>query len=257
MGKYDKIYENYYKKIDSGDKSRERENDFDYEDLYQRNGGRKNSGGNQLKGTIIALTIPVLILGGFGIYKFAQTDQGKELYNKAMSFVESNGIGIVKSDDAKANAKKEIDKELEKEIAEDAIQTSVAPTSFVLNDENVEKVKSDDRYSKFVSALNGVEVKAKSEEGLVLSCKYKIIASALSGVVETIGENAEGYFLVIDHGDDMRTFYYNLPELDYVKGQAVKKGEKIAEIKETKDIVFKIKENDKFVTPRKYVDFIK
>ena len=51
--------------------------------------------------------------------------------------------------------------------------------------------------------------------------------------------------------------YYNLPKINYVKNQAIKKGDKIVEVKEARDIVFKIEENNNFVTPRKYLDFIK
>ena len=262
MGKYDKIYENYYKKIDSDDRGREKESEVDYDDLYHRNSGGRNSGGNNIKGTVIALVIPILALGGFGVYKYAQTDSGKEIYNSIMAFMEDNGIGIV-SGEKESVTEDDINAEIEKMMNEEVEETSAtpvptsAPTSFVLDDENVEKVKSDDKYSNVVSALGGIEIKAKSEEGLVLSCQYKIIASSLSGVVEDVGENAEGHFLVVDHGEGLKTFYYNLPELNYVKGQSVKKGDKIAEIKEAKEIVFKIKENDKFVTPRKYADFIK
>ena len=262
MGKYDKMYENYYKKIDSDDRGRDRESEIDYDDLYHRNSGGRNSRGRNMRGMVIALTIPILALGGFGVYKYAQTEKGKEIYNSIMAFIEGNGIEVVSGeeervteDDIKAEIEKMLDEEV-KETSTKPVSTS-APTSFVLDDENIEKVKSDDKYSDVVNALGGIEIKAKSEEGLVLSCQYKIIASSLSGVVENVGENAEGDFLVVDHGEGLKTFYYNLPEINYVKGQSVKQGDKIAEVKEEREIVFKIKENDKFVTPRKYADFIK
>ncbi|MGL4655421.1 MAG: M23 family metallopeptidase [Sarcina sp.] len=252
MGKYDKFYENYYKKLDVEEENKNF--DFHYEDAQFRNdkyGRRQN---NSMGGIVLMFAIPILVLGGFGIYKFSKTDQGQKVYNDFLEAISS--VETIVSGEEKEDTIEEQKAQINDAIDEGVKPANTAPTSFVLDDDNVEMVDSDKKYSDFVSALNGIKVKAKSEEGIVLTCKYKIIATSLSGVIDAIGENAEGYFVTIDHGNDIKTSYYNLPELNYVKGQAIKKGEKITEIKEEREIVFKIKENDEFITPRMYLDFI-
>lgn len=255
MGKYDKSYENYYRKLNSDNE--EEELNYSYDETYFLNNkyGRKQN--SPMGGMVILIMIPIIALGGFGIYKYSQTEQGQKLYD---TFLDAIGdVGFISNEEVKSDSAKKIKKEdddISDAINEESKAASTAPTSFVLNDDNVEMVNSDKKYSEFVSALNGIKVKAKSEQGLVLSCKYKIIASSLSGIIDEVGENAEGHFVIIDHGNNIKTSYYNLPELNYVKGQAIKKGEKITEIKEEKEFVFKMKENDKFIAPRMYLDFI-
>lgn len=257
MGKYDKFYENYYKKLNSDDENRN--TDYSYDEPYFTNNRYGNKHNNLSGGVGVFILIPILILGGFGIYKFSKTENGQKLYStflEAMSSLEFvSGDEKAKSEDSTGILKNE-EENISDAINQEAKTTSVAPSSFVLDEDNIEMVASNQKYSKFVTALNGIDVKAKSEQGVVLLCKYKIIATSLSGVIDEVGENAEGYFLTIDHGNNIKTSYYNLPKLNYVKGESIKKGEVITEIKEEKEIVFKIKENDEFITPRMYLDFI-
>lgn len=242
MGKYDKFYESYYKKLNSS--SDEKNANFYYdENRYNESRYVSSYSKKQKKSSKIGMLIfvSVLAFGGFGVYKFSQTKMGEDLYNTFLKAVSS--VELV-SNEKKNNEELKIDNQGE-DLA-----------SPVFNQESEKTIKSDKKYSDLVSALSGVKIKAKSEQGLVLSCKYKIIATSLSGIVEEIGENAEGHFLILDHGNNIKTAYYNLPKVDFLNGEAIKKGEKITEIKEERDIVFKIKENDEFIAPMRYLDFI-
>ncbi|MGL4453600.1 MAG: M23 family metallopeptidase [Sarcina sp.] len=255
MGKYDKVYENYYKKLDSDNDGNEREYYYDEARYVNNKYGKRSK--NSTGGIVMLIAIPILVLGGLGIYKFAQTKEGKEFYSSFIATIEEKIEFISGNIDKKYTSKDKEDKEDKDEVIKESVKAANSvPSSFVLNENNVERVKSDKKYNEVVSALNGIDIKAKSEQGLVLSCKYKIIATSLSGIVEEVGENADGHFLVIDHGNNIKTLYYNLPKFNYVEGQAIKKGEAIAEIKDEKEIIFKIKENDEFITPSKYLEFI-
>ncbi|WP_297518089.1 M23 family metallopeptidase [uncultured Clostridium sp.] len=269
MGKYDKVYEDYYKKINLGKNNFDENSEFSNEDVYNEKKVRKkriNPVEEIIKIAVITTTIPVLFFGGIFMCKQFLGDEGKQIYNHIIKVISTDGyykdkiVGVIDKDkdsEGEELVQNEIDETLKIRDAKAEEIVSAQPTSFVLDDENVERVKSDKSYSEFVTALDGIAIKAKSEEGLVLSCKFKIIASSESGIIEEVGENAEGFFLKIDHGAGVKTLYYNLPKINYVKNQAIKKGDKIVEVKEARDIVFKIEENNNFVTPRKYLDFIK
>lgn len=251
MGKYDKFYENYYKKLNSGSDSKETNFYYD-ESRYMNNYSKRHK--KMVGGTNTLILILVLILGAFGVYKFRKTQAGQSLYSSFLEVV--NSIKLVENNGELIAIDKK-GESISETVKDESKFVSSVPSSSVPSEDNIQEVNSDKKYSEFVSALNGIEIKAKSEEGLVLSCKYKIIATSLPGVIDNIGENAEGYFLTIDHGNNIKTAYYNLPKIDYVIGQKFEKGEKITEIKEEREIVFKIKENDKFVAPRMYLEFIK
>ena len=248
MGKYDKFYESYYKKLNSG--SDEKEANFYYdENRYISSYSKKQKKSTDRMNMFILIL--VLALGGFGVYKFSQTEMGENLNNTFLEAISSVELVASKEENKKNNQSEDID------IISSKDGTNSDLVSPVFSEKGTSVVKSDKKYSDFVSALNGIKIKAKSEQGLVLSCKYKLIATSLPGIIEEIGENAEGHFLIIDHGNNIKTAYYNLPQIDYVRGQKFEKGEKITEIKEEREIVFKIKENDKFVAPKMYLEFIK
>lgn len=313
MGKYNRYYEDYYKKKDEQNNDVKLEANNDLENQSQSryvirgsnngyNKGQNNKNQDVVSEIITIVTATTLIPTIFfaGVFMCKNTEgTPKALYEHVKSAVTTNGfykdkielalknsgISIVNPNESLSDSDKqstigkesELDKladepldeslstsgnvsidevEVDKEKQEDTIKHTKGEEDEKKAKTNVE-IKLDEKYKGFVETLNGATVKAKSENGVVLSCQYKILASPVSGVVEEIGENAEGDFAVITHADGLKTLYYNLPKINLEKGQAIKKGEKIVDIKEEKEIVFKIKENDDFISPKAYAEFIK
>ncbi len=87
------------------------------------------------------------------------------------------------------------------------------------------------------------------------------IGAFADGTVEYIGQNdSYGLYLQVDHGNGIKSFYAHCSKLCVSKGQAVKLGEKVAEIGETGDATgphlhLELKYNKLHLNPEYYVTF--
>lgn len=81
-----------------------------------------------------------------------------------------------------------------------------------------------------------------------------------SGVVESVGHtNLVGYYVRLNHGDEIRSFYAHCSELLVEEGQQVEVGEEIAKVGATGEVTgshlhFEIKWGDLYLNPIYYVD---
>ncbi len=88
------------------------------------------------------------------------------------------------------------------------------------------------------------------------------VGAFADGVVEYIGENdSYGLYLQIDHGNGVKSFYAHCSKLCVSKGQAVKLGEKVAEIGATgvatgPHLHLELKYNKMHLNPAYYVEFV-
>ncbi len=89
------------------------------------------------------------------------------------------------------------------------------------------------------------------------------VYSCEKGIIEDvyIDENF-GYTVVIKHNDIVKSFYSNLsPEISALKGNEIQKGELVgtvgdsamSEILDESHLHFAMKENDKYINPKKYI----
>jgi len=87
------------------------------------------------------------------------------------------------------------------------------------------------------------------------------IGAFADGVVEYIGKNdSYGLYLQVDHGNGIKSFYAHCSKLCVTKGQAVKLGEKVAEIGSTgaatgPHLHLELKYNSLHLNPEYYVTF--
>lgn len=315
MGKYNRYYEDYYKKVDNVNDSPNLESNLssNQEARYKIRGNNNMYGSNSINGnnkgrnrgnndpiseviTIITTTtlIPTMLFSAVFICKNSFDGKVKYVYDHVKSAVSTDGfykdtieLALNKSGVSIVNPEKSVN-ESDKQSAinktgekkdlenQEAKQANVALSAEDLKDSDKTKaedvkgdekksdekketkadVKADKKYESFLNNLNGTKIKAKSDTGVVLACKYKILANPIAGVVEEVGENAEGYFVTISHADEIKTSYYNLPNMDLKKDQSIKAGDKIVDIKEEKEIVFKMKKNKDFISPKLYAEFI-
>lgn len=254
------------------------------------NNKRPKNSVDEIVNIVVATTIiPTVLFTGVFISKNFLGEGGIKVYKHVKEAISTSGfyadkielaLGIEKNTEASAQASLNIDaKESEKENLNDenidkgTLTEDNKPQEGTENKDNTEKKQSDSENSEtekkevkeivadksfmdYTKNLKGIDIKAKSEEGLVLTCMYKIIANNVAGVVSKVGENAEGYFITIKHDGGLETSYLNLPEIDFEEGEAIKKGDKIAEVKAECEFVFKISKDNEFVSPLKYAEFI-
>ncbi|MGL4740452.1 MAG: M23 family metallopeptidase [Sarcina sp.] len=279
MGKYDDAYKSYYNRINNkNNKIPEKKValniEMEEEFLIRKSKNRKGNFDNYINIIVMTTVIPVVMFTGIVGMKYLLGEVGKQIYNHVKRAVSTDllykkyVLNFIDTFDMDTLLKKETLSDLGVEMPKlkaDEIATDVSNTnsdidkeieSFNLDDNSINFAKSDARYKDVLKSLNGNKIKAKSEEGIVLSCSYKIIVSHIGGVIENIGENAGGHYISIKYDNGIISNYYNLPEINFKKGSSIKKGDKIADIKEERDIIFKIKQDDKFVHPRMYLDFL-
>lgn len=84
-----------------------------------------------------------------------------------------------------------------------------------------------------------------------------ILAAADGTVVEIGSDQADGFYLVLDHGNGLTTRYHNCSALSVELDDAVKSGEQIAEVGNTgrstgPHLHFEVRENDKPQDPKLY-----
>ena len=286
MGKYNKEYSDYYKKINLNEKNEDNDRDkderrYNIDDEYGLRHMKKTSNKriNHLEDTIkmigVTTIIPTILFSGIFLSKGNFGEQGNKVYKHIKEAISTSGyyeekielalaenFNIAASGESSLSLDADIDKnitiekELDKINVDKEVKENESVTDVTTSKKEDVKILSDKTYIEFLENLKGVEIKAKSETGLVLKCRYKIVANGVAGIVKTTGENAEGHFILIEHADGIETAYYNLPSVDFEEGEAIKKGDKITEIKEESEIVFKISKDEEYVSPMKYFDFI-
>lgn len=275
MGRYDDAYKNYYNRID--DKPRIKDDksslhiDMEEDLLIRKSRNRNKFFDSYLNIIVVSTLVPTIMFAGVVGIKYIGNDIGGHIYNHVkkivstdllykeyiLSFMDKFDVDTLLKKDGLTNLGIEMPKEKGDELATNAaINAEKEIESFNLDNNSIKFSKSDEKYKEILKSLSGNKVKAKSEEGVVLSCSYKIIVNHLAGVIENVGENASGHYLSIKHDSGVITSYYNLPNLNLKKGSSIKRGETIADIKEERDIIFKMKEDDKFIHPRMYLDFL-
>lgn len=88
------------------------------------------------------------------------------------------------------------------------------------------------------------------------------IGAFAAGTVEYTGEDdSYGLYLQVDHGNGVKSFYAHCSKIVVVKGQTVKRGEKVAEIGSTGDstgphLHLEMKYNKMHLNPAYYVEFL-
>lgn len=293
MGKYDKVYEQYYRNIGGSDKifrnkQTENLNDVKYtirgSNRGHNNNRRKNDDNLLVILARIFLVSTVLSLALFsGIiickYNFGQKGQYVYLYFKDVvstdgyykDYISSLKLDIVakiKRDDdyfldasmieGKKNLEEKVEKaaKLDKENGDSAKVGSFNINDSIVEDDSSSNTLSEDSYKDILSTFKGLDIKAKSDEGIVLSLEDKKLLLAKDGVVKDTDEKKEGFMVVIKYSDNLEGYFYNLESLDCKQGDKLKKGDGIGNIKTKKDIVFKLKANGEFVSPKEYLDFI-
>lgn len=103
------------------------------------------------------------------------------------------------------------------------------------------------------SIHNGVDI--RGSEGT------EILAWS-DGVVETLGyTGVVGYYVLVNHGDDITTFYAHCSEIIVEKGEKVEAGEPIALVGATGEVTaahlhFEIKWNDTYLNPLDYMEWV-
>lgn len=292
MGKYNKYYEEYYNKNNIKEITKEDDLKSAPQAIQSRyvirnvenksksstvSGMKKlpQSGSSDIV-TIISVTTIIPIIFFITIYLCQYTEKTKIIYEYVKetlmteNLYENNLVEIGKKFGIKI-----VDEQKESNETNEAIvnndkalkfqEEKIKSTFSSLIGEHIKKYENEEnflnekieQFRELVENLNGTIIKAKSETGIVLECKYKILANPIEGVVSEVGENAEGDFLIIKHENGIETIYYNLPKIDFKKGQNLKSGEKISDIKEEREIVFKMKENNEFISPKIYSELIK
>ncbi|MGL5634010.1 MAG: M23 family metallopeptidase [Sarcina sp.] len=278
MGMYDDAYKSYYNRINNKSKNskvcEERNSlniDMEEEFLIKKSKNKISFFDSYFNIIIVSTLIPTVMFMGIVALKYVPGKIGKEVYNHVKKAVSTDllykeyALNFINNFDIDSLLKKEklndLGVEMPKKEAEDVaanggISSDKEIKSFNLDNNSIKFTEGKTEYKDLLESLKGSKLKAKSEEGIVLSCSYKIIVNHIAGVIENVGENASGYYLSIKHDNGIVTNYYNLPELKLEKGSSIRKGDTIADIKEKQDIIFKIKEDNKFIHPRMYLDFL-
>ena len=293
MGRYDKVYEQYYRNIGGSDKlftdkQVENLNDAKYTIRGSNRGNnnkRRKNDGNLLiilaRIFLVSTVLSLILFSGIVMCKYNFGEKGQYVYRYFKDVVSTDGyykeyisslkldiVAKLKKDDdyfldaSMMESKKNLDEKVEKAAKLDKENNESAKVgSFNVNDSLVEgdsssSESSKDSYKDIVSTFKGFDIKTKSDEGIVLALEDKKLLLAKDGVVKETDEKKEGFMIVIKYNDNLEGYFYNLESLECKQGDTLKKGDGIGNIKTKKDIVFKLKANGEFVSPKEYLDFI-
>lgn len=278
MGNYNREYERYYGAVYRSDKNKNKDNyDRNVEDNIYRGYGNihKNNDRNQ-GGFFRAITLSIvgcislgaLVIYGenFGgdlgnnIYAYTKEVISKDYYYKEMleKKYDTDDLVLVMKNYSKDVA----------EVVGDGIQNlqSISVNNVVKKEESVKETKVEGvqhRLSKTdISPMEGEIVKLP-KEGVSDSCfiegTKKEINATLNGEVKEIeNDDTLGKYVVVDHGDNVCTMYFNMGDVAVKSGDKIESGEKIGTSGYNKamrfnGLIYKVKINDSFEEPTKYM----
>lgn len=115
--------------------------------------------------------------------------------------------------------------------------------------------------SRFGYRIHPVLGIPKFHSGLDISAPYgSPIKASMSGVVEKTGydEDGYGYFIVIRHGNSIKTLYGHLSQILVKEGQKVNRGQIIGKVGDTgmttgPHLHFEVIKNGKRINPKRYI----